>query len=114
MSSHFSGLSIKLRLSKHKEKEMADTFPSRWEKLLSKHSDWKDGVESKQNEDLQREILKQQGLLADMEHEKDNDVKLNALKEELKGLNGHYRDIMNEAKAKSAYCLYLLRSRGSQ
>jgi len=87
-------------------------LPSKWEKLISKMPEWKDAADSKSTEELQREILKAQGIIADLEIQMDEDQKLTALKEDLKIVTGGYRDAMNSEKAKSVYSLFVLRQRG--
>ena len=87
-------------------------LPVKWDKILKKMPDWKDAAESKSSEELQREILKAQGVIADLEAEIENDDKLRALREELKDLMGGFRDAMGREGAKSAYCVHLLRQRG--
>lgn len=93
---------------------MSDGYPNKWEKILKKIPDWCSGAESKTTEELKQEVLKQQGILADVEHVMSNDAKLIAVSEELKNLRHDYREQTTDAQAKSAFCLYLLRSRGSK
>lgn len=89
-------------------------LPDKWAKLIKKMPEWASAAESKNTEELEREVLKQQGVITDMEFEMANDAKLIAVTEELKILRKDYRDTIAEAQARSAYCLYLLRSRGKK
>jgi len=94
---------------------MADpTIPKRWEKILKSLTEWCSGAESMSTEKLEREVLKFQGVVADLDHAMSNDAKLIAVAEELKDLRKDYKEEMSEAQAKSAFCVYLLRTRGSK
>ncbi len=92
---------------------MSDEFSHKWEKVLNKlGGDFMDSSQSKSNEDLQKQILRSQTVIADLEKDMDNDAKLAQVKEELKKISGAYRDEINLERAKSYFCLWLLRSRG--
>lgn len=91
-----------------------DLFPSKWEKVLNKYaSDFKDACESKQNDELQKEIMKAEGMISDLEKDMTNDVKLQTLQEDLKTLKSGYTSVINGEKAKTKYCIHLLRQRGA-
>jgi hypothetical protein len=92
---------------------MSDEFSHKWEKVLKKlGADFMDSAQSKSNEDLAKQILRSQTVVSDLEKDMENDVKLNAIKDDLKKVSGAYRDEINLELAKSKYCLWLLRSRG--
>lgn len=91
------------------KKDKSD-FPEKWAKKLPEG--FKDTAESMSTDELQKEILKSEGMVADTEKEMDDDQKLNSLKEDLKLLVGAYKESINAAKAKTKYCLHLMRLRG--
>lgn len=92
---------------------MSDDFSQKWEKVLKKlGGDFMDSSQSKSSEELQKQILRSQTVIADLEKDMDNDAKLASIKDDLKKVTGAYRDEINLEKAKSNYCLWLLRTRG--
>lgn len=92
---------------------MSDDFSPKWERVLKKQGgDFMDSSESKSNEELQKQILKSQTVISDLEKDMENDTKLNTLKEDVKVLTSAYRDEMKLEQAKSNYCLWLLKNRG--
>lgn len=89
-------------------------FPSKWEKVLKKFCDgFKDAAESKNNDELQKEIMKAEAIISDLEKDMSADVKLQTLKSDLKDLKGGYNDSIKAEKAKSKYAIFLLKSRGA-
>ena len=92
---------------------MSDDFSPKWERVLKKQGgDFIDSSESKSTDELQKQILKSQTVISDLEKDMENDVKLNSLKEDVKVLAGAYRDEMKLEQAKTMYCLWLLKNRG--
>lgn len=92
-----------------KTKDKSD-FPDKWLKKLP--TGYTDTAETMSTEELQKEILKAEGSIADTEKDMEGDVKLTSLKDDLKELTGGYRDLIARDKAKTRYCLHLLRLRG--
>jgi hypothetical protein len=88
-----------------------EMFPKRFEKHLPEN--FKENSESKSNDELLKEILKASHAQADTEKDMLADAKLSALKEDLKALNGGYRDLLACENSKIKYCLFLLKSRGA-
>jgi len=88
-------------------------FPKKWAKKLE-GTNFAENVETNSDDELEQQILKSEGLVADTEKEMENDDKLNAIKDELKDLRGGYMDAINFEKAKTKYCLHLLRLRGKR
>ena len=92
---------------------MSDDFNPKWEKVLKKlGGDFMDSSQSKSNDDLQKQILRSQTVISDLEKDMENDVALQKAKDELKKVGGAYRDEINLERAKSMFCLWLLRNRG--
>jgi hypothetical protein len=89
---------------------MAD-FPKKYYKVL-KGTDFLDSSESKSNDELKQQVLRSQDIIVGLEVDLANDVKISSLKEDLKHLTGAFKDEINLEKAKSAYCLHLLKERG--
>jgi len=93
---------------------MSDEFPEKYRKILQKNTeDFMGLAEGKSTDEVKQQILKSQGNIADLESQMDNDVKLQALKEDVKLLAGSYKDEIKLEHAKSAFCVHLLRSRGT-
>lgn len=100
-------------MPRKKKPQAPDGFPEKWYKKLP--STWTNGgADSKKSEDLKAGIMKSETLISDTENDRDNDSKLTNLKEEVKDLNGAYKDTIDTEKAKIKYSLYLLRLRGEQ
>ena len=91
------------------KKDKSD-FPDKWLKKLP--TGYTETAETMSTEELQGEILKAEGTSADLEKDMENDQKLQSLKEDLKGLMEGYKGVLSMEKAKTKYCLHLLRLRG--
>lgn len=92
---------------------MSDEFSAKWEKVLNKlGGDFMSSSESKTNEELQNQILRSQMVISDLEKDMEHDAKLQSVKQEVKRLSEVYREEINLEKAKSMFCIWLLRSRG--
>ena len=85
-------------------------FPSKWKKFLP--DNYTDTADALSTEELNKEIIKAEGVVSDLESDMENDAKLKVLKEDLKALAGGYGDEIKTEKAKIKYDLYLLRARG--
>lgn len=73
---------------------------------------WKDTIESYDDEELKKEILKCQATVNETEYDMDNDEKLQSLKEDVKTLAGGYKEVINLEKLKATYCWHLRKTRG--
>lgn len=87
-------------------------FPNKWAKKLPEG--FMESAENMSNDELKQALLKAEGIVSDTEKDMENDSKLNTLKEDVKMLAGAYKDTISSEKAKSKFCLYVLRSRGVQ
>lgn len=85
-------------------------FPNKWAKLLP--DTFKDSAPTMKESELRDEIYKAEKAIVAVEHEMDNDAKLKVLKEDLKDLQGGYRDEIKTEQAKIKYSLYVLKNRG--
>jgi uncharacterized coiled-coil DUF342 family protein len=65
------------------------------------------------NEAIREEIVKLSKRLEDIDQEKKADGKLNTLKEDLKDLNGGYRDAKKAVSTKVQYLILTLTERGN-
>lgn len=85
-------------------------FPEKWLKKLP--TGFTDTVETMSEGELKAQVLKSESNIADVEKEMESDQKLIALKEDLKVLASAYKDVINTEKAKTRYCLHVMRLRG--
>lgn len=93
-----------------KKSTAPDNFPPKlWEKL---EVTWRDGAQSKSNDDLKADLLKAERLISQTEKDMSEDISLEEAKQQVKDLSGGYRDVISVERAKIKYCLYLLETRG--
>lgn len=70
-------------------------------------------VRKADNDKLREDVVKYSKRLEDIDEEKRKDGKLISLKEDLKALNGGYRDVKKAASAKEQYIILTLMERGN-
>jgi len=87
-----------------------ENFPPKWFKKLS--DDFVTSVETLSSEEIEKTVLKAEGVISDTEKEMSEDAKLNTLKEDVKFLSTGYKDVISAEKAKTKYCLHVMRLRG--
>lgn len=85
-------------------------FPKKYKNKLTE--EWQSNVQSMENDDLNKQILLAEGNVYAVEKAKEEDVELNAQKEQIKGLMEPYRETKASETAKIKFCLWLLESRG--
>jgi len=88
-----------------------------WDKLPVS---WRDAAQSKQTEELEKDIIKSVRSMSNTTFDMNNDQKLEALQNQLKDardkvkdLKSGYTEVIAEEKAKLDYCVYLMNSRGA-
>jgi hypothetical protein len=87
-----------------------DGFPEKsWNKLSES---WRDAAQSKQTDELEREIIKAVRNMSNTSFDMKNDDKLKALADKLKEDRAFYTDTIDIEKAKVDFCVYLFNSRG--
>lgn len=101
-----------MAVKKKQASKAPDGFQEKWWKKLP--ATWQDTsfVDSKDNDELKKDIMKSEHLVSDTEKDMDADIKLSTLKEDLKDLKGGYMDVINSERAKIKYSLFLLKCRG--
>ncbi len=87
-----------------------ENFPKRWFSKLD--GDFIIKVESLTSEELEKAVLSAEGIISDTEKEMADDEKLTVLKEDVKLLSSGYKEVINAEKAKTKYCLHVMRLRG--
>lgn len=96
---------------KNKKEDQVDaTFNKKYMAKLP--TGWSDGADSMSSDELEKVIVKSRGLIGDIEADMANDGKLATIKEDIKMINGGYKDAQSVEDAKVRYALFLLRSRG--
>lgn len=71
-----------------------------------------DGIETMSEAEIKERIVKAEALLVDTEKEMKDSATITALKEQLKDINGAYKDTKNAANASIKFCVWHLRKRG--
>lgn len=71
-----------------------------------------DSIDSMSTEDLKETIVKSQKSIADTEKDMEADEHLKALKDEIKDIASGFSDLAKLERAKTFYCVHLLRTRG--
>ncbi len=99
-------------MAKKKKTGDGNDFPDKWLNKLPEG--YTETAEALSTDDLQKEIIKAEGLLADEEKAMEGDLKLQSLKDDIQALSGGYKDAMNCQRAKTRYCLHLMRLRGAR
>lgn len=95
---------------KKKSATAPDGFPEKsWNKLSET---WRDAAQTKQTEDLEKDIIQAVRSMSATSFDLKNDAKLKALQEEVKDLKGAYTDTIAAEKAKIDFCVYLFNTRG--
>ena len=98
-------------MSKNQD-QMPTTFPEKWNKVLKDLPEFKETADSSSSEDLKKIILTCQGNIFNIEKEKEQDIKLNAAKENVKEFSAPFRDALKVQTAKVKYALFLLEGKG--
>lgn len=95
---------------KKKASSAPDGFPEKsWNKLSET---WRDAADSKQTEELEKDLIKAVRNMSNTSFDMNNDTKLKILQEELKDLKGAYTETIAAEKAKVDYCVFLFNTRG--
>jgi len=97
---------------KEKKDVAPQGFPQKYWKKLS--SSYKEGAESKENEELEEDIVKNEAGISGHEKRMDEDETLAALKEQVKDKAGDYKEPIAELTAQIKYATYLLKKRGAR
>lgn len=96
---------------KKKKPTAPDGFPQKsWDKLSVS---WRDAAQSKQTDELEKDIIKAVRNMSATTHDMREDSKLNTLQEEVKDLKSAYTDTISGEKAKIDFCVYLMNTRGT-
>ena len=69
-------------------------------------------LDSMSTEEVKEAIVKAQKSISDVEKDMEADEHLKALKDEIKDLQGAFKDVVKVEQAKTMYCVHILRSRG--
>lgn len=100
----------KVRVQKKSKGNAPDGFPEKaWNKL---GENWRDAAQSKQTEDLEKDIIKAVREMAHVSHEMKEDNKLEALIKEARERKSFYTETLTIEKAKIDFCVYLMNTRG--
>jgi hypothetical protein len=76
-------------------------------------TDFQETAESWSQAEIEKAILKSEAEAAGIQKSMEDDEKLNALKEDVKDLQGGYTDVLKRERAKIDYCLHVLEGRGN-
>ena len=85
-------------------------FPEKWSKQLP--TGFTDEADAMDEDDLKSLIVRSESNIYAIEHEKDDDAKLNAAKDLVKEMSAPYRDAIKTQMAKIKYALFLLEGKG--
>ena len=85
-------------------------FPQKWWNKLS--SSYKEDAESKSNEELETDIVNNEGGISDHEKRMEEDDTLKALRDQVKDKADDYKVPIAELTAQIKYATYLLKNRG--
>lgn len=100
-------------MAKKKKNDAGDDldtgFNPKYAKLIAHLSD---SLDSMSTEDLKETIVKSQKSIADTEKDMEADEHLKALKDEIKDIASGFSDLAKLERAKTFYCVHLLRTRG--
>ena len=87
-----------------------DGFPEKtWNKL---GEDWRTAAQSKQTDELERDIIKAVRNISNTAFDMKNNDKLKAAQELAKELKSYFTGEIDLEKAKIDYCVYLFNTRG--
>jgi hypothetical protein len=87
-----------------------DGFPDKaWNRLSD---DWRTAAQSKQTDELERDLIKAVRSMSVHTHDMKNDSKLVALQEDVKLLKSGHTELIDAEKAKVDFCVYLFNTRG--
>ena len=85
-------------------------FPEKaWNKLSEI---WRTAAQSKQTEELERDLIKAVRNMSNTSFDMNNDTKLKAIQDEAKELKSFYTETISAEKAKVDLCVYLFNTRG--
>lgn len=73
---------------------------------------WKDGVETFSTDELEKEIIRAQKSIEESERDRDNDAKLESLKQQLRDAMAMYKDAIKLERLKIAFIIYIMKERG--
>lgn len=73
---------------------------------------WRDAVQSKQTDELEKDLIKAVRNMSNTSFDMRNDAKLKTLQEDLKEHKSFFTDTIAAEKAKVDFCVYLMNSRG--
>jgi hypothetical protein len=82
----------------------------KWEKLSSV---WRDGIESKQTEDIKEDIVKAARIINQEKRKMKEDDMLQASMEAVKDRKSIYTEVISDEQNKIDYMLYLMATRGA-
>jgi len=92
------------------QKDESVFFPDKWSKQLP--TGFAEEADAMDEDDLKSLIVRSESNIYSIEHEKDEDVKLNAAKDLVKEMSAPYRDAIKTQMAKIKYALFLLEGKG--
>jgi len=97
---------------KEKKDVAPQGFPQKhWKKLSSSY---KEGAESKSNEELEQDIVKNEAGISSHEKKMEEDETLAALKAQVKDKADDYKEPIAELTAQIKYATFLLSKRGAR
>ena len=97
---------------KEKKDVAPEGFSQKWWKKLS--SSYKEGAESKSNEELEDDIVKNEAGISGHEKRMEEDETLAALKAQVKDKADEYKEPISELTAQIKFATFLLKKRGAR
>lgn len=98
-------------MAKKKKVDGDNSFPAKYAKVLGE--EWMSECDSSDTEDLKRKVIEAETLIEEQENLRDADETLKNLKDQLKALNGGYKDSIFYQRAKIKYAMRTLETRGT-
>lgn len=97
-----------------KEIEHLDTDETLPKKVLAKLPEgFFESSQSMSAEELKKRLVDCETTISSVEKDMENDQKLNELKEDMKALNGGYKDLISPQRAMIKCIVFVLNSRGN-
>ena len=90
--------------------EQLNIFPTKWSKQLP--TGWQESADSMSNDELKNTIYDSEANVYVIEKSKEEDIKLQQAKEEIKEMQAPYSEAKKAQQAKIKYALFLLEGRG--
>lgn len=84
---------------------------AKWQSKLPEG--WLEAAESMDPDELKKKLLEAESTIQSTEKDRDSDTKLKAIKDDLKALNGGYKDVLDCEKAKIKCIVSILQDRGA-